>query len=389
MKISKILGGLALWRVGRALEKSDEQRGEGDGQGGTGGAPRHTLAPGEPMPLAVAGYGLRPSPNSSPPVPPSYTGKPQEKPGRLKLAWTLLRDSVKGWSDDKAPRLGAALSYYTVFSLAPVLLIVISVAGLVLGGDAAQGRLLDQMRGLLGNDAAKLVQEMLASTAKRKSGIIGTVVGVATLIAGATAVMLELEAALDEVWKVERKGGGGIKAAIFDRILSLGLVLTLGFLLVVSLAASAALAAVGSLLDRWFPGASIVAPILQNALSIAIIGVFFAVLYKFLPNAKIQWRDVWVGAFATSFLFHVGKIGIGFYLGRASVGSTFGAAGSLAVLLVWVYYTAQILLLGAEFTRVWANRVGGSVVSASGGTVASTLPETRLSGHLQPRPQNG
>jgi membrane protein len=183
-----------------------------------------------------------------------------------------------------------------------------------------------------------------------------------TLLLGATAVMIELESALDVVWKVRPKPGLGIKGLVKDRILSLGLILSLGFLLLVSLLASAVLGAVGGLMERTsFPGVSIVSQILNNAVSLGVIALFFALVFKYLPNVKIAWRDVWVGALVTSALFHVGKIGIGIYLGHASVGSTFGAAGSLAVLLVWVYYTAQIVLFGAEITRLYAERYGQGV----------------------------
>jgi membrane protein len=274
----------------------------------------------------------------------------------------LIRDAAKEWSKDKAPRLGAALSYYTVFAIAPVLLLAISVAGLVLGTDAAQGRILDELRGLFGPETARMIQEALAKSAERKSGILGTVVGVATLILGSTAVMIELEAALNAVWKVAPKPGQGLKGVLRTRLLSLGLVLSIGFLLLVSLVTSAALAALGSQLERFtFPGAAILGQVLNNLLSLALIAVFFALIFKYLPDAKITWRDVWVGALITSALFHVGKIAIGVYLGRATIASTFGAAGSLAVLLVWVYYSAQIVLYGAEITRLFAERYGSGV----------------------------
>ena len=281
----------------------------------------------------------------------------------VKGALYLIKDAASDWVDAKAPRLGAALSYYTVFALAPVLLVAISVAGLVFGTEAAQGQIIDQLGGLLGTDTARMVQEMLAKSAERKSGIIGTVVGVGTLLVGATAVMIELEAALDAVWKVQPLPNRGIKGLIKERILSLGLVLSLGFLLLVSLVTSAVLAGLGSTLEHFsFPGAAIVSQILNNALTLAVVGAFFALLFKYLPNTKIGWRDVWVGALVTSLLFHVGKIAIGIYLGRATVASTFGAAGSLAVLLVWIYYSSQIVLFGASITRLYAERYGSGIV---------------------------
>lgn len=277
-------------------------------------------------------------------------------------AWQLIKQAFAEWSEDRAPRLGAALSYYTVFAIAPVLLLAISVAGLIFGQEAAQGQILGELRTMFGPETAKMLQEMLAKSAEREAGVLGTVVGLGTLILGATAVMIELESALDAVWKVKPRPGRGIKGLIKDRILSLGLVLSLGFLLVVSLVASAVLSAVGGVLERFsFPGAAIVGQVLQNLVTLGVIAAFFALVFKYLPNARIAWRDVWVGAVVTSVLFHIGKIAIGVYLGRASVASTFGAAGSLAILLVWVYYTAQIVLFGAEITRLYAQRYGEGV----------------------------
>jgi membrane protein len=276
--------------------------------------------------------------------------------------YRLIRAAFSEWSDDKAPRLGAALSYYTVFALAPVLVVAISVAGLAFGQEAAQGQIMTELRAMFGPETALMVQEMLAKSAQRSAGIIGAVVGTATLLLGATAVMIELESALNVVWKVKPRAGQGVRGLIKNRILSLGLVLTLGFLLLVSLAASALLGALGGVLERMsFPGAATVGQILSNLVTLGVITVFFALVFKYLPDAKIAWRDVWVGGLVTSVLFHVGKIGIGVYLGHATVGSTFGAAGSLAILLVWVYYTAQIVLLGAEITRQYALRYGHGI----------------------------
>jgi membrane protein len=277
-------------------------------------------------------------------------------------AFHLIKDAASDWSKDQAPRLGAALSYYTVFAIAPVLLVAISVAGLVLGKDAAQGRILDELGALLGPDTAKMIQEMLARSAETSSGVIGTVVGLGTLLLGATAVMIEMEAALDAVWKVKPKPGRGIKGLVKDRILSLGLVLSLGFLLMVSLVATALLSGLGGVLESFsFPGAALLGQVFNTALTLGVIAAFFALIFKYLPNTKIAWRDVWVGAVVTSLLFNVGKVAIGVYLGRATVASTFGAAGSLAVLLVWIYYSSQIVLFGAEITRLYAERYGSGI----------------------------
>lgn len=282
----------------------------------------------------------------------------------LKAAWALIKQAFQGWSEDKAPRLGAALSYYTIFSLAPLLIVIISVAGLVFGHDAAQGKLEEQLGGLLGADGAKVVQTMVLKASEKKSGIIGTVVGFVTLLVGATGVVIELQDALNTVWKVIPKPGRGLMGILRDRVLSFGLILGFGFLLIVSLVMSAVLAALGGWLSRIIPGWVILGYVLSYGVSFVIIALMFAMIFKLLPDVKMGWRDVWVGSGVTSALFHVGKLAIGLYLGKASVGSAFGAAGSLAVLLVWIYYTTQLLFFGAEFTRAYANKYGSHVVPA-------------------------
>jgi membrane protein len=291
-----------------------------------------------------------------------------------KTLWTLAKDAYQGWSDDKAPRLGAALSYYTIFSLSPLLILVISMAGLIFGRAAAEGRIVEQLTGLVGADAAKIVQTMVLKSSQQKGGAIGTAIGLATLFIGATGVVVELQDALNTIWKVIPKPGRGIVGLIRDRILSFGLILGFGFLLIVSLVMSALLAALGGWLGHLLPGWVVLGYVLNYGVSFAIIALLFAMIFKMLPDAKIGWRDVWVGAVATSVMFHVGKFLIGIYLGKASVASAFGAAGSLAVLLVWVYYTSQILLFGAEFTRVYSNQFGSHVQPADN---AVAVPDGR------------
>lgn len=293
----------------------------------------------------------------------------------LKNAWLLIKQTFSEWSNDKAPRLGAALSYYTIFSLAPLLILIISVAGLFLGKEAAEGRIVGELSGLIGTESAEVVQSMIAKAGSRSGGIIATVVGLVTLLVGATGVLIELQDALNTVWKVIPKPGRGIKGLIRDRLLSFSLVLGFGFLLVVSLVASAALAALGGWLSRLIPGWVVFAYILNYGVSIAVIALLMAMLFKFLPDVRMGWSDVWIGAVVTSVLFHVGKLLIGLYVGKASVGSAFGAAGSLAVMLVWVYYTSQLVLFGAEFTRVYANKFGSKVVPTEN---AVPVPETPL-----------
>jgi membrane protein len=293
----------------------------------------------------------------------------------FKSAFGLLRRAGEEWSNDKAPRLGASLSYYTIFALAPVLLLVIAVAGLVLGTKAAEGRIVEQLSGLLGVQAADAIQTMLQKASQRGSGIVATIVGFATLIVGATGVMIELQDSLNTVWKVVAKPGRGIKGILRDRLLSFSIVLGFGFLLLVSLVLSAAVAVLGSWIGDLIPGWLVIGYILSYAISLGLVALVLAAIFKILPDAKISWRDVWVGALVTSVLFHLGKFGISVYIGKAGVASTFGAAGSLAVLLVWIYYSSQIVLYGAEFTRVYADEYGSHVVPSDN---AVQVPETPL-----------
>lgn len=277
-------------------------------------------------------------------------------------AWLLTRESFGEWLSDSAPRLGAALSYYTVFALAPLLVLVVAVAAFFLGGEAAQGHLAAYLESALGKDAAETVQTMVAQTSRTEGGWIATLIGVVTLLVGATGVMVELQGALNTVWKVKPKPGQGMKKVVRSRLVALGLVISMGFLLLVSLIVSAFLAWIAARLQQYLPEWNVLDYLLGEAITVGGVALLFALIFKLLPDADITWRDVWVGALVTTLLFEVGKVLIGFYLGKASVTSTFGAAGSLAALLVWVYYSAQIVLLGAEFTRSYANHFGSHVV---------------------------
>jgi membrane protein len=293
-------------------------------------------------------------------------------------AWPVLKETFTEWGNDKCPRLGAALSYYTVFSLAPVLILVIAVAGIFLGREAAQGQIVTELSDLLGVDAAKMVQAAILKSSEHEGGISASVIGIVTLLVGATGVMVELQDALNTVWKVLPKPGGSVKRFLRARLLALALVLTIGFLLLVSLVMSAGLELfvnwTGSYLPKWIA----LGYVLNYAVSLGFIALFFALLFKLLPDAKVAWKDVWFGALITSALFHLGKFLIAVYIGRASVASTFGAAGSLAVLLVWIYYSSQILLLGAEATRAYANRYGSRVVPDENAIPAPTAAPDRL-----------
>jgi membrane protein len=277
----------------------------------------------------------------------------------VKDLWDLVKAAASGWVDDYAQSMGAALAYYTMFSIAPLLLIVISIAGLVFGDQAARGEIFSQLEGMLGGPGALAVQGLLESVRKPTQSVTATIIGGAVLLIGATSVFGELQDALDRIWRAPvRTGPSGLWGLIRARLLSFGMILGIGFLLMVSLLASAALAALSKWWGPMFSGWAPVASIIELGLSFLVITVVFAMTYKIIPRVHIDWKDVWVGATATSLLFTVGKFLIGLYIGRSGIASGFGAAASLIVVLVWVYYSAQIFLLGAEFTWAYAHRFG-------------------------------
>jgi membrane protein len=279
---------------------------------------------------------------------------------RVETIWSLVKESVAAWIEDYAPSMGAALAYYTLFSIAPLLLIVIAIAGVVFGADAAQNAIVGQLEGLIGHEGAVAVQGLLRSASEPTRGAVATAVGAVTLLIGATTVFAELQSALDRVWEVPAaKRATGIWSLLRQRLLSFGMILVLGLLMLVSLVLSAAIAALGKWWGGLFEGWEAVLQLVNFAVSFAIVTALFAAIYKIMPRAQIAWRDVWIGAVVTALLFNVGKFLIGLYLGKSGVTSAFGAAGSLVVLLIWVYYSAQIFLLGAEFTWAYAH-AGGS-----------------------------
>jgi membrane protein len=255
------------------------------------------------------------------------------------------------------PRFGASLSYYTLFALAPMLIIAIAVAGAVFGEEAVRGQIVGQIDQLLGTEGARAVQSLLAGARHARSGVLATVIGGLTLLLSATGAFLELQTALNAIWRVQLKPGRRIKTYLKNRARSFALVLGIGFLLLVSLVVSAALAALG----KWL-SASSATPLLWSAVnlavSLAVITTLFMLLYRFLPDVKLRWRDVSIGAFVTAVLFTIGKELIGLYIGHSTTASSYGAAGSILVLLLWVYYSSQIVLFGAEFTRVYARETG-------------------------------
>ena len=271
----------------------------------------------------------------------------------------LLKDTVSAWLDDYAPSMGAALAYYTVFSVAPLLLIVISVAGIVFGDEAARGAVVGQIGGLVGEEGAKAIEAMLVSLRNPEKSTATALLSTLTLLVGATTVFAELQGALDRIWRVpERKKPSGIWELLRARILSFGMILGIGFLLIVSLVASAAVAAIGRYWSPMLGEDEVFAHLIDMVLSFGMVTVVFAMIYKIMPHAAVRWPDVWLGALVTSILFTIGKLLIGLYIGKAGVATGYGAAGSLVVVLVWVYYSAQIFLLGAEFTWLYANRFG-------------------------------
>ncbi len=297
----------------------------------------------------------------------------------LMSIWDLTRKSVVAWLDDYAPSMGAALAYYTLFSLAPLLIIAIAVAGLFFGQEAARGEIVAQMQQLIGRDGAVAVQSLLKSANAPAKDIFATVVSIVVLVIGATTVFAELQSDLDRIWRVPAPAKvNGIWNLLRSRLLSFGLVLGLGFLLLVSLVISAGIAAFGKWSYGFFEGRAAYLHTLNFGISFAITTLLFAMIFKFMPRARIAWRDVWVGAAVTSLLFEVGKLLIGLYLGTTSVASGFGAAGSLVVLLVWVYFSAQAFLLGAEFTWVCAHEYGS--MAAQRAEKSATLVPSRSGG---------
>ncbi|MFZ5476963.1 MAG: YihY/virulence factor BrkB family protein [Myxococcota bacterium] len=282
----------------------------------------------------------------------------RKPPRGLAAWWDMLKTTWREFSDDHAERIGAALAYYTVFSVAPIVVIAVVVAGAVFGEDAARGEMSRQLVGLLGPTAARGVEDIVNHTTRSGGGTVASIVGVATLLLGATSVFVQLQSALNAMWDVKPERGKGLLGMLRSRALGFTMVVALGFLLLVSLVMSALLSGVGGLLEQWLDVPAVALQLANQGISLAVVTLLFALVYKFLPDAKIAWGDVWVGAAATAAMFTLGKFAIGTYLGNSSVASAYGAAGSLVVLLVWVYYSAQIVLFGAEFTQVYARRRG-------------------------------
>lgn len=275
----------------------------------------------------------------------------------------LLTQTFKEWQEDNASRLAAALAYYTVFSIPPLLIIAIAIAAQIFDQTAVQQQITNQMQSLIGDSGAQVVEAILENSSQAGESIWAAIISVVTLLLGASGVFGELHSTLNAIWEVQARPGRGLLGTIKDRFFSFTMVLGVGFLLLVSLVVSAGLAAVNEFVTGALPGLVILAQAINFLVSFGIITVLFALVFKVVPDVKIAWRDVWVGAVVTAFLFTVGKFAIGLYLGNSAPGSTYGAAGSLIVLLLWVYYSAQILFLGAEFTQVYANKFGSHIVA--------------------------
>jgi membrane protein len=281
----------------------------------------------------------------------------------MKKSWfALLKDSFNAWNEDKALRLSAALAYYSVFSIAPLIVITIGIAGLVLGEKAVTGQLNDQLKEYVGSQAASAVESMVQSASRPSSGIVATIVGFATLMLGASGVLGQLKDALNTIWEVKAKSGGGIMAFVRENVLNFGMVLVIGFLLMVSLLLSTFMAG----LSKNFSTVMTLPPAVWAGIafvfSFGVVTTLIALIFRILPDAKIWWRDVWLGAAITAVLFELGKTGLAWYLGLQSTSSAYGAAGSVVLLLLWVYYVSCILFFGAEFTQVYAQARGHFII---------------------------
>jgi membrane protein len=294
-----------------------------------------------------------------------HTQKQAKSPlrgGRAQAVWSVIKETASDWKDDNASGLAAALAYYTLLSIAPLVVLAVAIAGLAFGEEAARGQISQQLSTVVGAQAGESIESIASSAHAPSAGVLSSIIGVVVLLFGASGVFGELQTSLNTIWEVEPKPGRGILGVIKDRFFSFTMVVGVAFLLLVSLVLSAAIAGLGRFLENALPGGEALWTVLNVAISLGIITLLFALIFKVVPDAKIRWHDVWVGAFVTAVLFTIGKLLIGLYLGKSSFSSSYGAAGSLVALVVWVYYTSQIVFLGAEFTQVYARRFGSRIV---------------------------
>ena len=304
----------------------------------------------------------------------------------------LFKAAGSNWVDDKAPRLGAALSYYTVFAIPPLFVIILFVVSIVIDPEKVRSMMFSEVGGLIGEKSAKAIETAMAAQAQSNKGMIASIIAAATLFVTATGLFIELQDALNTIWGVKEKPGQGIMGFIRNRLLSFAMVVGIGFLLLVSLVVSAGLAAFGKYMSGLVPGLDVLWSVTNAVVSFAVISVLFAMIFKVLPDVKLRWRDVWVGAATTAMLFTIGKFLLGFYLGKNSAVSAYGAAGSLVLILLWVYYSAQILFFGAEITQVYANRFGAKLEPAKNAVWAteSEQPEkVKASEAKRSKPRKG
>lgn len=286
-----------------------------------------------------------------------------EAKSRVRLLQTLtalLPQAGAAWLDDDAPTLGAALAFYTLFSLAPVLIVAVSIAGFAFGQKAAQGEIVRQFQGLMGIQGAGAIETILQSTNRPRLGILATALGLVAILVGASGAFNELQDALNIIWKVNSTKSFW-RVALRHRFFSLGLVVATGFLLLTSLVITASLAAAENFIDTLLPVSIVILESMNFSFSFIVITLLFALIFKFIPDTTIPWSDVWMGAAVTSLLFTLGKVVIGFYLGHSALTSAYGAAASLVVFLIWIYYSAQILLFGAEITHIYALKYGSRI----------------------------
>ncbi|EEF60744.1 YihY/virulence factor BrkB family protein [Pedosphaera parvula] len=276
----------------------------------------------------------------------------------LKAVWGLLKQSVNNFINDNAQRLGAALSYYTVLALPPLFVILFFVAGLVLRHHDVQKDVFNQVGGLIGKQGGEAIKSIMANPQQQQKGFVASAIAIGALLVTSTGLFLELQNALNSIWGVREKPGQGVTGFIKNRLLSFGMIVIIGFLLLVSMVVSTALTALNKYFAGLVPDLHILWQILNVVVSFGVITVLFAMLFKVLPDVKIAWKDVWIGAAITAFLFTLGKFGLGLYLGKSATASAYGAAGSLVIILLWVYYSAQILFFGAEVTQAYACRFG-------------------------------
>jgi membrane protein len=285
------------------------------------------------------------------------TGKSGLISSKFRGTWAAVREAAADWVEDKATQMGAALAFYSVLSLAPLVVIALGIVSLFFDADAAGAQFMTQIQSMVGEEGAKAIGGMLASAENQEQrGGIAAVLGIATLLFGASGVFGQLQEAMNTIWDVPPKTGAGIWGMIRSRFLSFAMVLGTGFLLLVSLLLSAFIAGFGQQVGRWWPGLEAISHLANEAATFLVITLLFAMMFKLLPDAKVAWRDVWLGAVLTAILFTVGKLLIGLYLGKSAVGSSYGAAGSLVILLVWIYYSSQILFFGAELTHAMAEQ---------------------------------